>query len=73
MSGSVARPSPLRPLFQDSLLVIPPSEELLCDLLSTASIDAGWAAKVPNDELLAEAETSLGKAYRAVTAYRGRS
>ena len=72
MTASFYRPAPVRDQFIDSLLVIPPSEELLCDLLKTASTDAGWAAFAPNDELLAEAETSLGKAYRAVVAFRGR-
>jgi hypothetical protein len=73
MSGSFARPIPLRAQLVKSLLVTPPTEEQLCDLLSIASIDAGWAAKVPNDELLAEAEDSVGRAYRALVAFRGRA
>ena len=51
-------------------------------LLSDASINSAWAAEgverarkrcePPDDDMLAEAETSLGKAYRAVVAFRGR-
>lgn len=70
MSASFNR-QPVKAMFTDSLLVTPPSLERLTTLLSDASIDAGWAAKVPQDQLLAEAEQSLGLAWLAIQAYRG--
>jgi hypothetical protein len=73
MSGSFYRPSVARQQIVDSLLVTPPrSLEDVTDALKAASIDAGWAANVPTDEMLEEAELSLGRAYRAVRDWRGK-
>lgn len=73
MSASFARPSPTKQAIVDSLLITPPqSLEHVTDALKAASIDAGWAANVPTDEMLEEAELSLGRAYRAVVAWRGK-
>ena len=73
MSGSFHRPSSTRQQIVDSLLIVPPqSLEDVIDALRDASIEAGWAASVPTDKLLEEAELSLGRAYRAVVAWRGK-
>jgi hypothetical protein len=71
MSGSFARPSVARQQIVDSLLITPPSFEQVIDALQIASIDAAYAANVPTDELMKDAELSLGKAYRAVRDWRG--
>ena len=82
MSASFYRPAPVRQQLIDSLLVTPPDLIELGGVLSDASINSAWAAEgverarrrcePPDDDMLAEAETSLGKAYRAVVAFRGR-
>lgn len=72
MSASFHRPSPpVRQMFVDSLMVTPPSKERLGELLSKASSDAGWAAWAMTDDLLDEAEASLGAAYLALQSFRG--
>ena len=74
MSGSFYRPAPsVRQALVDSLLITPPqSLDDVTDALKEASISAGWASAVPTDEMLAEAEADLGKAYRALVAWRGK-
>lgn len=72
MSGSVAR-YPLRQAIVDSFLITPPqSLDDVTDALKEASSAAGWAAWAPDDEMLADAELKLGKAYRAVRDWRGK-
>lgn len=83
MSGSVARPSPVRDQIVNSLMMTPPSLDHLADLLGKVAASAGWTAWAirpspaagcsdPDDELLRDAETDLLNAYLAVYAMRGR-
>lgn len=81
MSGSVARPSPVRQQIVDSLMFMaPPSLPHLSRLLHSARIECETAAKEvdfaesigrePSDELLSEAEAAVFKAYLALYAMR---
>lgn len=85
MSASYSRPSPVRAQLVDSLMFgDAPTPQRLHDLLAKASTEAGWAAWAiqpapdagcsvdPDDELLAEAEDAIFKAYLAIYAYRCR-